>query len=262
MGGVKRALEIRIGTSGWTYTHWRGLFYPSGLPQRRWLVHYAAHLDTVEVNATFYRSLKPDTFRKWAETTPEGFLFALKAPRSVTHVRRLRDIRELLEGFYQRASLLGSKLGPILFQLPPSLPYDGSLAQDFLAALDPGRLHAVEVRHDSWLCDAFFQKLEEYRLAFCISDTAGRYPFCEVLTAPFAYVRLHGSRVLYRSAYTKEELRGWAERIRTWRRPTFLYFDNDFEGNAARNAIELKAMFTPSGPSTRDSIREGPGLGS
>ncbi len=236
-------LEVRVGTSGWNYPHWRGVFYPPGLPTTRWLGFYAEYFDTVEVNATFYGTPKETTFKKWYEQTPPGFLFALKASRFITHVKRLRQVEEPLKRFYQVISPLREKIGPLLFQLPPSLKYDRQLVADFLALLDKKYLTAIEIRHQSFHNDEFLALLAEHNVALCLSDTAGRYPsLLEEVTASFVYIRLHGSRTLYRSCYTEEELRGWAEKIKSFRRPTYVYFDNDSLGWAVPNALRLKEL--------------------
>lgn len=236
--------DIKIGTSGWTYPHWKGLFYPEKHPKSRWLEYYAGHFDTVELNATFYRLPKIETFEKWRQRTPASFLWSLKASRYLTHVRRLRDPEDPLTRFYDTAVGLGAKLGPILFQLPPGLSFETDLLQTFLDHLDTSRRHVIEVRHSSWINDRFFSRLENHNIAFCISDTAGRYPYSETLTADFVYVRLHGSKTLYKSLYTEEELAHWAEKITGWKRDTFVYFDNDFECHAISNAARLKEMFS------------------
>jgi len=236
------SFSIRIGTSGWTYAHWKGIFYPDDRPRTKWLEYYAQEFDTVELNASFYRLPKEATFTNWFKRTPEGFLWAVKASRYITHIKRLTDVNEPLQRFYDRAARLGSKLGPLLFQLPPNLPYNARLAQAFLARLDPSFRHAVEVRHPSWLNSEFFRQLQDNNTAFCISDTAGRYPYWEEITADFVYIRLHGSRKLYASEYTPEELEFWAKKITGWGRETFLYFDNDFEGYAVGDARRLKKI--------------------
>jgi len=234
--------SIRIGTSGWTYSHWKGPFYPSDCPKNRWLEYYSRHFDTVELNATFYRQPKPITFTNWKKRTPDLFLWSVKASRYITHVKRLKDAGDSLERFYESALLLGSKLGPILIQLPPGLKYDQDLVEEFMAGLNPSLRHVMEVRNASWMNDTFFQQLESHGVAFCISDTAGRYPYKETVTADFVYVRLHGSRKLYASEYTEEELAGWAEKIGRFKADVFLYFDNDFKGYAVANARRLKQM--------------------
>ncbi len=234
--------RVWIGTSGWIYRHWRKVFYPEDLPQTKWLEHYASFFDTVECNATFYRLPAEKTFENWRTRTPENFLWALKASRTITHYRKLQDVSEFIQAFMERAAHLKEKLGPVLFQLPPSLHYDPALFDDFAELLRPIPRTTIEVRHRSWIDERFFQQLERYGIAFCISDTAGRYPYHEVVTADFVYVRLHGSRKLYASSYTETELRRWAQKIARWNRTTFLYFDNDFEGHAVRNALRLKEI--------------------
>ncbi|SMC23026.1 Uncharacterized conserved protein YecE, DUF72 family [Desulfacinum hydrothermale DSM 13146] len=234
--------RVRIGTSGWIYRHWQGPFYPEGLSQRRWLEHYARHFDTVELNATFYRLPAEKTFLGWKHKTPDGFLWSVKAPRTITHYRKLQDVEEQLAEFLNRCALLESKLGPILFQLPPSLRYDEERFGHFADLLESVRHPVVEVRHRSWLNDRFFDQLDSHRIALCLSDTAGRYPYAEILTAPFIYIRLHGSQKLYASSYSEEELQRWAEKILSWQRPTYVYFDNDFQAHAVANAKRLQEI--------------------
>ncbi len=233
---------VRIGTSGWTYDHWKGIFYPEDQPKAKWLEYYTRKFDTVELNSSFYRLPKETTFKNWFTRTPEGFLWSLKVSRYITHIKRLSDVNEALQRFYDRAALLGSKLGPLLFQLPPSMVYDTRLVQTLLAQLDPCYRHVIEVRHPSWLNREFFRQIQDNNTAFCISDTAGRYPYGEEITADFVYIRLHGSKKLYASEYTMEELEEWAKKIVAWGRETFVYFDNDFEGYAVRNARQLKHL--------------------
>ncbi len=235
--------EIRIGTSGWNYPHWRKVFYPEGLPTRKWLAYYASYFDTVEVNATFYGTPKEATFRRWYEETPAGFLFALKASRFITHVKRLKGVEEPLKRFYRTISPLKEKIGPLLFQFPPSLKYDRDLIAQFLALLDPRFRTTIEIRHQSFHNEEFLELLAAHNVALCLSDTAGRYPsLLEALTADFVYIRLHGSRVLYRSCYTEEELRAWAQKILSFKRPAYVYFDNDALGWAVPNALRLKEL--------------------
>jgi uncharacterized protein YecE (DUF72 family) len=229
-----------IGTSGWNYDHWKGLFYPHDLPRSRWLDYYATVFSTVEVNATFYRQVSGATFEKWRSRTPEGFVWSVKAHRVITHIRRLKDAEASLETFLDAASALGDKLGPILFQLPPSLAFDAPLAERFFSKLPGGRRYTLEARHQSWTGRDALAILERHGIAWCISDTAGRYPYLEAVTAGFAYIRLHGSRRLYASEYTREEIGAWADRIRSWGIPAYVYFDNDYLAFAARNALELQ----------------------
>jgi len=232
----------RIGTSGWVYPHWKGLFYPEEWPKAKWLEFYARNFSTVELNATFYRLPTETAVEKWFSRTPDGFLWALKTSRYITHIKRLVEVDEALKRFYALAERLHTKLGPLLFQLPPSLKYDSHLVETFLQHLQPSFRHSIEVRHPSWLNSEFFGQLRDCNTAFCISDTAGRYPYQEEITADFAYIRLHGSRRLYASDYTGEELETWAKKIVTWGCETFVYFDNDFEGYAVKNARQLKHL--------------------
>ncbi len=234
--------KIRIGTSGWTYSHWKHVFYPLACPKSRWLEYYTEHFDTVELNATFYRLPKATTFEGWGRRTPDLFLWAVKASKYITHTKRLREPAEPLERFYSVTSALGEKLGPILFQLPPSLSFDEERFTGFCGCLSPSRRHALEVRHPSWISDRLFAILKAHNMAFCISDTAGRYPFHERVTADFIYIRLHGSKKLYASDYSEEELQTWAQKIRKWGKDTYLYFDNDFEGYAVKNAKRMKEI--------------------
>ncbi len=234
-----RAFRWRIGTSGWNYRHWRGIFYPEDVPQSKWLEYYAEHFDTVELNATFYRLPAPSTFKRWYDRTPKGFLWSIKASKFITHTRRLKDCQEPLGRLYGAVEPLQEKLGVILFQLPPSLQFDPSLAEGFFSLLKRGFRYALEVRHKSWIQEEALQLIRSHNIAFCISDTAGRYPYHEAITAEFLYIRLHGSKKLYASCYTEEEIAQWAKKLRRWNTPGFIYFDNDFQGHAPKNALQL-----------------------
>lgn len=234
--------DIRIGTSGWTYPHWQELFYPVDWPKSRWLEYYTEHFDTVELNATFYRLPLLKTFENWKARTPAHFLWAVKANKYITHTKRLKGPEEPLKRFYTAAACLQEKLGTILFQLPPSLLFDEKEFRNFCQYLKPSQRHALEVRHPSWISDRLFAILEEYNVAFCIADTAGRYPYHEVVTADFVYIRLHGSKKLYASDYSEGELQAWAHKIKEWGKDTYLYFDNDFGGYAVKNAKRLKEI--------------------
>lgn len=238
---------LRIGTSGWNYDHWKEKFYPSDVAKTRWLEHYSDHFDTVEVNATFYRLPKANTFENWYERTPENFQWAVKGSKFITHTKRLTEAREPLDRLYQSVQILREKTGPILFQLPPSLTFEKARFQAFCKELRPGLRHTLEVRHASWIDERVFKILKENNIALCISDTAGRYPYCEAVTADFIYVRLHGSKQLYASEYSEHELQEWAKKIRTWNRDTYIYFDNDHEAYAVKNAGRLKQIL-PSNP--------------
>ncbi|MFC3897216.1 DUF72 domain-containing protein [Lentzea rhizosphaerae] len=226
---------IRIGTSGWRYPEWRDGFY-RGVPQRLWLSHLAAHVATIEINGSFYRLQPPSNYQKWAAQTPDDFLFAVKGSRLITHHKRLRHVEDALKTFTSSLAL-GTKQGPILWQLPSTLRFDEAVLRDFLAMLPPGR-HALEPRHESFRTDAYFDVLRAHNVAHVVSD-APTFPCIEAVTADFAYVRLHGHDELYISSYDDEQLDEWARKIRDWDRDTYVYFDNTMEGAAPRNAEAL-----------------------
>jgi uncharacterized protein YecE (DUF72 family) len=233
-----------VGTSGWNYDHWKGSFYPEDWPKKRWLEYYVRHFDTVELNATFYRLPKEKTFANWCERTPGHFQWAVKASRYITHIKRLRDPEKSLEKFYRGVRALGDKLGPVLIQLPPKFSFDEERFAHFCSTLDRKMRYTVEVRDPSWINDAFFSMLRTHNIAFCIADTAGKFPYNESVTADFVYIRLHGSRTLYASNYTSKELKAWADKIQAWGKETYVYFDNDNKGYAAKNAAKLLKMLS------------------
>ena len=239
-------MTVRIGISGWRYAPWRGVFYPPGLVQRRELEHAAGCFPTVELNGSFYSLQSPDSYSAWHDATPADFVFAVKGPRYITHMRRLCDVRAPLANFFASGVLrLQSKLGPLLWQLPPTLKFDHALVDDFLGllprdteaalslarrrdvdlmrgrsalAIDRSRplRHAIEVRHPSF-CDAgFVQLLRRHGVALVVADTAGKWPYLEDVTADFLYLRLHGDAQLYVSGYSDEALTRWSDRIRSW----------------------------------------------
>ncbi|MCK4789678.1 MAG: DUF72 domain-containing protein [Desulfobacteraceae bacterium] len=234
--------KCKIGTSGWNYKQWRGIFYPPKIPVSGWLDFYTRHFDTVEVNATFYRLPKPETFDNWYEKTPRGFLWSVKASKYITHTKRLQDCREPLERLYNAAGRLKEKLGPILLQLPPNMVFEREIFIPFCENLDPSFQHVLEVRHQSWIDPCVFKILSEHNIAFCLSDTAGKYPYHEEITADFVYVRLHGSQKLYASEYSEDELQEWGRKIRNLNMQAYVYFDNDFKGFAIKNAKRLKEI--------------------
>ncbi len=237
-----KGVSIRIGTSGWTYGHWQGVFYPDEWPKSRWLEYYCKHFDTVELNASFYRLPHRTTFENWKARTPEHFLWSVKGSKFITHTKKLEDPAEPLGRLYGVTAGLDEKRGVILFQLPPSLVFNAEVFRAFCESLDPQVRHALEIRHPSWITSQAFDMLSEFNIALCTADTARRYPYAEALTADFAYVRLHGSRKLYASEYSEEELRAWAEKLVTWNREAFVYFDNDAEGHGVNNAKRLKEI--------------------
>ena len=242
--GTKRG-KILVGISGWRYAPWRGVFYPPDLPQHRELGYAARALPTIEINGTFYSLQRPEFFERWYAETPDDFVFAVKGSRFITHMLKLRDIDRALANFFASGVLgLADKLGPFLWQFPPSLRYDRErldaffrlLPRDTEAALALARRrdarmkgrcrlaidcrrklrHAVEIRHESFLDPSFVALLRRHRVALVVADTAGKWPNREDVTADFVYVRLHGEKELYASGYTKAALDRWAARIRAW----------------------------------------------
>lgn len=211
--------RVRVGLSGWTYSEWRGDFYPEGLPAKQRLAYASERFSVLEVNASFYRTLRATTYAGWRDGAAPGTVFAVKGPKFVTHIRRLVDVEESLEKFWTSGVLgLGDALGPILWQLPPSLRFDAAVVDGFLTALprerDGVRLrHALEPRHASWDAPEAESLLREHGVAFVTSDLAGRYPMFSKVTAELVYVRLHGHEQLYFSGYSREQLRQWADRL-------------------------------------------------
>lgn len=234
--------EIRVGCSGWLYRHWRGSFYPADLPQGRWLEHYASVFDTVEVNNTFYRLPETSTFAAWRDRTPRGFLFSVKASRFLTHMKKLKDPEEPLSRFFERASALERRLGPVLYQLPPRWPKNLGRLELFLAALPAGGTHVVEFREPSWYAEDVFAALENAGVGLCLHDMRGSES-PRRFVGPVAYVRFHGSGARYGGRYPDSVLEEWADllggEIRRGRR-VFAYFNNDSGGHAPRDAIRLR----------------------
>lgn len=242
-------VRVRIGTSGWMYDHWRGVFYPEELPKKDWLSFYTQVFDTVEINASFYHLPKETTLRRWYDETPPSFLFAVKAPRYITHVKKLKGIDEALILFYSRVALLQEKCGPLLFQFPPRFSFEREKVQSFLGKLSTSFRYVFEFRHPSFFCEELYELLRRHGIALCFADTPF-FPYAEVTTASFVYLRLHGSQSLYTHRYSEEELRVWAQKIATWQREhtVYCYFDNDYAGFAVENALTLGrylGLFTP-----------------
>lgn len=231
---------MRIGTSGWSYRHWKGTFYPADLPQRAWLAYYAQHFDTVEVNATFYRLQSEATVARWAAEAPNGFLFAVKLSRYITHVRRLSEPEQPLAVFTGSLAPLDGHLGPVLAQLPGRKPVDPELLDRFLAACGKLRI-AVEFRDPHWFRPEIETVLRERHVPLVWSD----YPGAETPeweTGPFVYVRRHGHDVRYGGSYPDDVLERLAERLSAVDRDMFCYFNNDAGGAAPKDAARLRAM--------------------
>lgn len=236
--------RVRIGTSGWRYDHWRGPFYPEELPTGRWLNHYAQRFDAVEVNRTFYSLPDRSVLEGWAAGTPDGFMFAVKASRYLTHMKKLKDPDEPLANLLEVARGLGPKLGPLLFQLPPAWRADPGRLDAFLDAVPDDVRVAVETRDESWFDDRVLRVLADHGAAFCIWHLGGTLSPKEV-TADLVYVRLHGPGDSYEGRYDRRTLAGWAGAVCSWRdagRDVHCYFDNDQDGYAPVNARELAEM--------------------
>jgi uncharacterized protein YecE (DUF72 family) len=232
---MKRDGESRVGISGWRYSGWRGKFYPKGLPQRRELEYASRILNSVEINGSFYSLQLPSSYQRWYSDTPDDFVFAIKGPRYITHMKRLRDVKVSLANFFASGLLaLREKLGPILWQLPPNLSWNKGRLEEFLELLprdtrsaaklakkhddnlkarawmkvDVSRAvrYALEVRHESFMTPGFFNLLREHNISFVFADTAGKFPYAEDLTGDLVYIRLHGAEKLYVSGYNDKAL--------------------------------------------------------
>jgi uncharacterized protein YecE (DUF72 family) len=264
--------SIHVGVSGWSYDGWRGDFYPTDLPRRRWLAHVAERMTSVELNGSFYSLQRPSTYRGIVEQTPEGFPVAVKGGRFVTHLKRLRDVEVPLANFFASGVLLlGDQLGPLLWQLPRTLSYDAELIESFLALLprdhraaadlavrhddklaedravtEPtasGPLrHVLEPRHPSFGDAAAVEHLRRHDVALALSDSPGAWPCFDEDTTDLRYVRLHGHTELYASGYAPRSLDRWSTRLQGWAdggSDCFVYFDNDARGRAPHDAVSL-----------------------
>ena len=268
--------DVRVGISGWSYSGWRGDFYPRGLRQRDELAYAAERMTSVEINGSFYSLQRPSSYRSWREATPPGFVFAVKGGRFITHLKRLRDVEAPLANFFASGVLaLGDKLGPVLWQLPESLQYDAALMEDFYALLphstkaaaalgerhderlagdrvwtaydaDRPLRHVLEFRHRSFCADEAFDQMREHRIGAVVADSPG-WPEADVVTTDVVYARLHGHTELYASGYSAGSLDKWAERCRAWARQAdvFVYFDNDARGRAPYDAMALIDRLAP-----------------
>ncbi|TVT48087.1 DUF72 domain-containing protein [Amycolatopsis rhizosphaerae] len=261
-----------MGTSGWRYPAWRGTFYPKGLVQRRELEYLSGRMNTAEINGSFYSLQRPELYRSWFDQTPEDFVFAVKGSRYLTHMKRLKEVETPLANFLASGVLaLRHKLGPILWQLPPTMAFDPEVLGAFFALLPrttraaaalakkhDGKLkgeaytkpgtnrklrHALEVRHPSFRDPAFPKFLRDNEIASVVSDSAGTWLTLEEVTADFVYIRLHGDEELYASGYRDEALTNWAAKIRRWQagvRDVYVYFDNDAKVHAPFDALTLR----------------------
>lgn len=237
--------RLFVGTSGWSYKHWVGVFYPPQLPPARYLPHYAGHFDTVEINYSFYRLPSHEAFVTWRQETPAGFVFAVKASRYLTHMRKLKEPAEPLRRLLEAAGGLGDKLGPLLFQFPAQWRKNLPRLEGLLAILPPGRRCAFEFRHPSWLGEDVYAALARHGCALCIPDHPA-LPRALRLTADFTYLRFHAGR--YIADYSAAELALWAGRLRGFLAAgadVYAYFNNDVAGYAVQNAAALKSLLRP-----------------
>jgi uncharacterized protein YecE (DUF72 family) len=238
--------RARVGCSGWQYKHWRGDFYPADLPQARWFEHYAARFDTVEINNTFYRLPERETFARWGQRAPLRFLFAVKASRFLTHMKKLKDPEEPIDRLFSRMRALGRHLGPVLYQLPPGWKLDFDRFAHFVGALPRDARHVFEFREPSWYAPEVFRLLERHGMALCLHDMPGSATE-RLRIGPFVYVRFHGATSKYGGGYPEDRLRGWAEWLNTQRdagAEVFAYFNNDVGGHAPRDAVTLRQLMT------------------
>jgi uncharacterized protein YecE (DUF72 family) len=241
--GEKQPPVLHVGCSGWQYRHWRGEFYPNAVPASRWLEYYASHFDTVEINNSFYRLPTAATFATWRDRVPPGFVYAVKASRYITHLKKLKDPADPLERLFSRAVKLRGTLGPVLYQLPPGWPLNLGRLRKFLGALPKRRRHAVEFRDPSWYVEEVFASLRDHRVAMCVHDMADLSSGLKMV-GPFVYARFHGPSK-YRGAYSEERLQecaAWcAARLNEGIR-VYAYFNNDIGGHAPRDATRFRAM--------------------
>ncbi len=239
----EKTRRVYIGTSGWNYNHWKGVLYPEDSPANRWFYYYKEHFDTVEINNSFYRLPTEHAFKNWQKQAPADFIYAVKASRYITHMKKLKDPRISLRKFLSRIKYLKRNLGPVLYQLPPWWRCDPFRLQHFLKQLPKDRIHVFEFRNDSWLTKDVFGLLEAHGASFCIHDMP--YVSCpRIVTGKIAYIRFHGASAQYSGGYPHKTLRKWARWItdRAKKVDVYVYFNNDAEGHAVRDALRLKKM--------------------
>ena len=235
---------IRVGTSGWSYAHWRSVFYPEDLPSRKWLQYYCRYFDTVEINNTFYNLPTDPALEKWRREAPSGFVFSVKANRFITHMKKLKDVDDSTSVFLERLNTLKGCLGPVLFQLPPGLKLNTARLRAFLGALPRRKRYVVEFRNPTWLDDETFDILRKRRVAFCIHDLLDE-PCPHHVTAAFAYYRFHGHNTKYGGLYPKRVLNQHAEEMASILgsgKDVYVYFNNDAFGYALKNAVALRKL--------------------
>ena len=243
--------QIRIGCSGWNYRHWRELFYPKGCPQRGWFDHYSSVFDTVELNTSFYRLPAPESFEKWRDQAPPDFRYAVKAPRFITHMKKLQDCSDPVDEFLGRARKLGDRIGPILYQLPPRWSFNQERLEEFIALLPTDLNHVFEFRETSWITEPVLDLLDAKGIAFCVHDMQGSVT-PRWASGQIAYLRFHGGEGKYWGRYPDELLSGWANWILSQARSgrdVWAYFNNDIHAHAIDDALTLRAMTRQAAPS-------------
>jgi uncharacterized protein YecE (DUF72 family) len=242
---TKKKCQIRVGASGWHYDHWKGVFYPDDVPKTCWLNYYATKFDTVEINNTFYHLPAASTFEKWRDQVPAGFLFTLKASRYMTHIKRLLDPEDSVDLFFERAELLEDKLGPVLFQLPPSYHKDIDRLETFLQVVRHRAQSFFEFRHESWFDEDTWGLLDRFGAGLCVHDHGSSAP-PRVITGKMIYLRLHGAAGgRYEGKYSDSQLKDWADWIgenRSKVTHVYAYFNNDVHGYAVENAMTLRSL--------------------
>lgn len=240
----KKHGDVFVGTSGWHYKHWVGKFYPEGTKNTEQLDYFAHHLETVELNNSFYRLPTTETFDNWRKSTPKNFVFAVKGSRYISHLKKLILDKEAIDEFLHHAAHLKEKLGPILFQLPPQWEINVDRLSAFLDYLPKDCRFTFEFRNPTWYNDEIYQLLQKYKCAFCIYELAG-HQSPEMATADFVYIRLHGPDDKYQGNYTDRTLKEWTKKCQDWQeegKDVYVYFDNDQAGYAAFNALRLKEL--------------------
>ena len=244
---TNEAAKIHIGTSGFSYSHWKENFYPKGLAANKWLNFYSQFFSTVELNTTFYHLPSSKTVKNWHEQVPEGFLFSIKASGYITHQKRLHECKGSVELFYKIIKDLKNKIGPILFQLPPSFKINKDRLLEFLEHLSSDYNYVFEFRHPSWYIDEIYEILQKKKIALCLTDLHGKLS-AEEITAPFTYIRLHGPQKSYEGFYGPAKLKVWKNKIEKWTPKTsvYCYFDNDEKAFAIQDAKTLQAMLESS----------------
>ena len=242
------ASNIHVGTSGWSYQHWKEVFYPHKLPATRWLPYYAGIFPTTEINGSFYRLPSEETVLKWAELVPDDFLFCPKMSRYLTHMKKLRDPEEPLERFFSVFHNMKKKMGPVLIQLPEMLRFNYDVAEHFYRLLKfqyKTYDFVIEVRHDTWMQPDSLTLMAKFDIGLVISQSGGFFPYSEMITAKHIYVRFHGPEELYASAYSDEMLTMFAKKFQTWiteGHQVWAYFNNDIHAHAVRDAQRLAQL--------------------